>query len=142
MILLSFLFLPFIGKSGLKRFLPASILIVIFEAINVAIGKKRNWWIFYNKPNSYISGEFPFNIGPFFLASIWILKKTYGNFKKFLILNAIINAFFATIYITILEKLKVVRLSRINNFQFFLYFFYKAFFLYGFQYIIEKKKFN
>nr|WP_295971995.1 hypothetical protein [uncultured Bacillus sp.] len=139
MILLSWSSLSFIGKNNIKRFLPASVLIVIFEAINAIIGKKRKWWIFYNKPKSYISGEFPFNIGPFFLSSIWVLKKGYGNIKKFLILNAIVDAFFTTIYITVLEKLKIVRLARINNFQFFLYFFYKAFFLYGFQYIIEKK---
>lgn len=139
MILLSWLSLPFIGRSSIKKFFPASILIVIFEAFNVLIGKKRKWWVFYNNPNSYISGEFPFNVGPFLIGTIWILKWTYGNFKKFILLNTIVDAFFAFVIPKLLEKLKVAKLVRLNNFQFFLYMFYKAFILYGFQYIVEKK---
>jgi hypothetical protein len=139
MISLSWLTSPFLGWSNLKRFLPASLLIVLFEAINVQFAKKRKWWVFYNKPHSYISGEFPFNIGPFLVSSLWGLRWSFGDFKKFLLINASINAFFAFIYITILEKIKIARLVKINKFQFFLYFFYKAFFLYGFQYIIESK---
>lgn len=139
MILLSWLSLPFFGQRNIKRFLPASILIVILEAINVQIGKKRKWWVFYNKPKSYLSGEFPFNIGPFFVGSMWILKWTYGNFKKFLLLNASVNALFAFVLIRLMEKLKVAKLVRLNQFQFFLYFFYKAFILYGIQKLVENK---
>ncbi|MCQ6276077.1 hypothetical protein JMM81_14175 [Bacillus sp. V3B] len=140
MVLLPWFSLPFFGWRNIKRFLPASILVIILEALNVQVGKKRKWWVFYNKPKSYIWGEFPFNIGPFLVASMWILKWTYGNFKQFLLLNAIINAFFAFILRRIMEKLKVFKLVRFNELQFFLYFFYKAFFLYGFQYMIDNKK--
>ncbi len=140
MILLSWLSLSFFGWRNIKRFFPASLLIVFFEAINVQIGKKRKWWVFYNKPKSYISGEFPFNIGPFLVSAMWILKWTYGKFKLFLLLNATLNAFFAFILIKLMEKLKVVRLVRLSQFQFFLYFFFKAFTLYGLQYIIERKR--
>ena len=59
------------------------------------LAKKRKWWVFYNKPKSYVSGELPFNIGPFFVFSMWVLKSSYGNFKWFLLLNAIIHTFFA-----------------------------------------------
>lgn len=139
MVLLSWLTIPLFKYRGIKRYLPASLLIVLFEAINVQVGKKRKWWIFYKKPNSYLFGEFPFNIGPFVVSSLWSLKLTYGDLRKFLLLNAAINAFFAFIYIKILKKLKIARLVKINQFQFFLYFYYKAFFLYGFQYVIENK---
>ncbi|MFB9759287.1 hypothetical protein [Ectobacillus funiculus] len=140
MIVLSWASLPILGRRNIKNFFPASALVVLLEALNVQIGKKRKWWIFYNKPNSYISGEFPFNIGPFFIGSMWILKWTYGNFKRFILLNATVNAFFAFIVIRLMTKLKVAKLVRLNEFQFFLYFFYKAFFLYGFQYMIEHTK--
>jgi hypothetical protein len=143
MILLAWLTLPFLGLDKIKRFFPASLFIVFFEFINVIIGKKRKWWVFYNKPNSYLFNEFPFNIGPFLVGAMWILKWTFGNFKQFISLNAAVNAIFAFILIRLLEKLKVVKLVRLNNFQFFLFFFYKAPLLYGLQYIIEfKKKFS
>ncbi|MGM0903053.1 MAG: hypothetical protein ACQEXB_18390 [Bacillota bacterium] len=140
MVLLSWLSFAFLGKRNIKRFLPASVLVVFLEALSVQVGKKRKWWTFYNKPKSYITGELPFNLGPFLVGSMWILKWTYGNFKQFILLNAIVNAFFAITLVKLMEKLKVAKLVRLNNFQFFLYFFYKAPLLYGFQYIIESKK--
>lgn len=140
MVILAWSTLPFLGLHTIKRFAPASLLIVFFEFINVLIGKRRKWWVFYNKPNSYLFNEFPFNIGPFLVGSMWILKWTYGNFKQFILLNATVNAFFAFMLIKLLEKLKVAKLVRINNFPFFLYFFYKAPLLYGIQYIIEGKQ--
>lgn len=139
MILLSWLSLPFLGSRNIKRFLPASILILIIEGINVQIGKKRKWWYFYNKPNSYLSGEFPFNIGPFFVGSMWILKWTYGNFKRFILLNAIVDGAFTPTMSTLFKKLKLFTLVRLNKFQFFLYFFSKSFLLYWFQSLFEKK---
>lgn len=139
MVILSWLSLSFFGWRNIKRFLPASILVIFLEALSVQIGKKRKWWVFYNKPNSYISGELAFNIGPFLVTAMWLLKWCYGNFKRFLFLNAAVDTFFAVIVIKITEKLKVVKLVRFNHFQFFLHFFYKAFLLYGFQYLFEKK---
>jgi hypothetical protein len=140
MVLFSWLSLFFFCWRNIKKYLPAAFLVVIFEALNVQLGKKQRWWVFYKKPNSYLSNEFPFNIGPFFVGAMWILKLTYGNFKKFLLVNASINAFFAFVLTGFLKKLNVAQLVKLNKFEFFLYFFYKAFFLYGFQYLIENKK--
>ncbi|MED3971726.1 hypothetical protein P4658_29195 [Priestia megaterium] len=139
MIFLTWSSLPFLGKRNIKRFLPASILIVLIEGIHVQFGKKRKWWIFYNKPKSYLTGEFPFNIGPHLVGSMWILKWTYGNFKAFILLNAVVDAIFTFPLIHFLKKLKVVRLVRFSNLEFFFYIFYKAFLLYGFQYLFETK---
>jgi hypothetical protein len=140
MVLLAWLTLPFLGLRNIKRFLPASIMIILIESLHVQIGKKRKWWVFYNKPNSFLSGEFPFNIGPFLIGSMWILKLTYGNFIRFLLLNAFVDATFTFPIIWILKKVKIVTLVRINEFQFFIYIFYKAFLLYGFQYLFESLK--
>ncbi|MBM7583663.1 hypothetical protein JOC86_000200 [Bacillus pakistanensis] len=143
MIFVAWLTLPFLGLRNIKRFLPASIMIILFESLNVQIGKKRKWWVFYNKPHSFLSGEFPFNIGPFLVGSMWILKLTYGKFKQFLLLNAIVDATFTFPMVWVLKKMKIVTLVRINNFQFFIYIFYKAFLLYGIQYLFEyMKRFN
>ncbi len=138
MVIVSWTTALFLGKQNIKRFLPASFFGVVFEAFSVLYAKKKKWWVFYNKPKSYISGEMSFNIGPFIVASMWILKWTYGNLKKFLLLNAMINAFFAFIVVRYLKRLKVARLKNINHFQFFFYFFFKAFFLYGFQSLFDK----
>jgi hypothetical protein len=140
MVVLSWLTLPLIGSSNIKKFLPASLLIVLLEGLTVQIGKRQRWWVFYNKPNSYFFNEFPFNIGPFLIGSMWILKWTYGNFKLFTLLNTIFDGAFAFIMPAFFKKIKAFTLVRLNKFQFFIYFFFKAFLLYGFQYMIERTR--
>ncbi|MBB2481957.1 hypothetical protein H5P36_17425 [Bacillus sp. APMAM] len=139
MVLLSWSTLPFFGLQNMKRFFPVSLLIGVIEAVNVLIGKKRKWWVFYHKPNSYLFNEFPFNIGPFLIGSMWILKWTYGKFSRFVLLNAIVNAFFAFPFSVLSKKIRYYTLVRFNHFQFFLYFFLKAFVFYWLQYLYEKK---
>lgn len=139
-VLLSWSTIPFLGRRNIKRFFPASILVFLICCIDVQVGKQRRWWSFYNKPQSFIPNELPFLIGPFFVSSLWSLKWTYGNFKKFIVLNAIMEAIFVSPITWLSTKLKWFKLDRFNEFQFFLFFFYKAFLLYGFQNIFELKK--
>jgi len=140
MVLISWLSLPLVGKRSIKRFLPATILAMLLTIFDLQIGKQRRWWSFYNNPQSTISNEFPFLIGPMLVMSLLSLKWTYGNFKKFIMLNALFQAIFTFPITRLFTKLKVYKLVWINEFQFYLYFLYKAFFLYGCQYQFEKKE--
>lgn len=139
LILLPWLSVLFLGKSNIKRYSLSGFVVVIFEMLNQMIGQKRKWWMFYDKPKSFIKDVLPFSIGPYMPISMWILKLSYGNIKKFLLLNAIGDGFFAFPGIQILKKIKIANLHRLNGFQFFLYLFYKAFLLYGVQYLVENK---
>ncbi|MDQ0252773.1 hypothetical protein J2S74_000145 [Evansella vedderi] len=140
MIIFPWLTLFFLGKRNIKRYFLASFVTVIFELINAKIGQKRKWWIFNNKTNSFITNELPFSAGPYIPLSMWILKLTYGNFKKFLLLNIVADGLFAFILTKILNKIKIARLGKLSEFQFFIYLFYKTFLLYGVQYFVENKE--
>lgn len=138
----AWLTIPLLGRRIIKRFLPASILAVLICSLDAQIGKQRRWWSFYNKPQSFIQNEFPFLIGPMLGMSLWTLNWSYGNFKKFIMLNGIGEAIFAFPITKLFTKLKLYRLVQFNSFQFFLYFFYKVFILHGVQYLFEKYKEN
>jgi hypothetical protein len=139
-IVIPWLSLLFLRKREVKRFSFAGVVIVIFEIINHLIGHKRNWWKFYDKRDSFIKNELPFSIGPYMPMSIWLLKYSYGNFKKFVGLNVIADGVFAFLLMDILKKLKIIRLKRLNRIQFFIYLHYKAYILYGVQYLVENKR--
>jgi hypothetical protein len=139
-IIIPWLSLLLIGKRDLKRFSLSGVFIVIFEIINHLYGHKRKWWKFYDKRNSFIKDELPWSIGPYLPISMWLLKISYGNLKKFVVLNAIFDALFAFVFIDIFKRLKLVGLNNINHFQFFIYLHYKAYLLYGVQYLYEKMK--
>ncbi|MFC4321386.1 hypothetical protein [Litchfieldia salsa] len=130
----------FIGKKSLKRYSLSSIIIGIYEILSHVQGRKKKYWKFYDKPKNFLRDELPFDIGPYVPASMWILKYTYGNFKKFVLVNGIFDAIFAFLFIPFLEKIKILRLHRLNYLQFFFYIHYKAYLLYGVQYIVEKVK--
>ncbi len=138
-ILFPWLSLLFLGKRNIKRFFPAALGTVIYEIIHQKIGQKRKYWVFYDKRSSFISNELPFSIGPYVPISMWILKFSYGNFKRFLLFNAVFDGLFAFPLIQFLKKVKIANLYRLNGFQFFLYLFHKAFVLYGLQYLAENK---
>ncbi len=140
MVLVAWFTLPFIGLNNLKKFFPAAFFTFFIELLTTLIGKKRKWWVFHNKPNSVLFGEFPFLIGPFMASSLWILKWTYGNLKRFLLINAFFEASFTFLFARFAKKIKYWQLVRFNGFQFFLYYFLKAFLLYGFQYYFQNKK--
>jgi hypothetical protein len=139
-ILIPWLSLLFIGKRNMRRYSFSGIFIVIFEIINHLYGHKRNWWKFYDKRKAFIKDELPFSVGPYMPISMWLLKYSFGNFKKFVILNVIFDGLFAFIFIDVFKKLKIVRLNRLNHVQFFIYLHYKAYLLYGVQYLFEKIK--
>ncbi len=140
LIVIPWLSVLFLDKPTIKRYSVSSVLIAIYETISHIYGKKKKYWKFYDKRRSFIRDEFPFDIGPYVPISMWILKYTYGNFKKFVLVNVIFNAFFAFIFIPVLEKLKILRLNRLNHLQFFIYIHYKAYLLYGVQYLYDKLK--
>jgi hypothetical protein len=140
LILIPWLSILFIGKRDFKRYSLSGVFIVIFEILNHVYGHKKKWWKFYDKPNVFIRDELPFDIGPYMPLSMWILKFSFGNFKKFVLLNVLANGLFAFSLMPFLKKVKIVRLKRLTYFQFFLYIHYKAYILYGAQYLFEKTK--
>jgi hypothetical protein len=139
-ILIPWLSLLFIGKRSFKRYYPAGIFIVIFEIINHMYGHKRKFWKFYDKRKLFLKDELPFSIGPYMPLSMWLLKFSFGNFKKFVMLNAIFDGIFAFIMMDVLKKFKIIRLNRLNRLQFFAYINYKAYLLYLFQYLRERRR--
>lgn len=141
-IALSWFSLIFFGKRHFKRYSLASGIIAIFEIMNHLYGHKQKWWKFYDKRKSFIRDELPFDLGPYMPLSMWILKYSYGNLKKFVLFNVIANSFFSFFLIDVLKKFKIVRLNRLNHLQFFFYLHYKAYILYGIQYLFEKLKYQ
>jgi hypothetical protein len=127
-----------IGKRSIKRYFLSSVLIGIYEILSHVNGRRKKYWTFYEKPKNFLRDELPFDIGPYIPVSMWILKYTYGNFKKFVLVNGIFNGLFAFVFIPFLHKIKIFRLNRLSYPKFFLYIHYKAYLLYAIQFLIEK----
>jgi len=138
MMVFSWLSLAFIGKQTMKRFLPASLFMAILVRIVNAIAKERKWWWWYTKIHPSVSGSFPFVWGAFFVGSLWILKLTYGNFKKYIGLNLLTHSIFTYIVEPFLQKYGIASLVRMKKIQLMYVFMVLSTLFYGIQYSIEK----
>jgi hypothetical protein len=61
--------------------------------------------------STLLKGELPFSLGPFMPLSMWILKNSYGNFHKFILMNIVVDGFFAFLFTEVLKKLRIVSLT-------------------------------
>ncbi|WP_313799228.1 hypothetical protein [Cytobacillus sp.] len=131
--ILPWLSTPLIGKKSFKRYFPAGLFISFMVTFESYIAAKRKWWWFHVKIHPKIHGTFPLIWGPFIIGSIWILKLTYQNFYRYIIINLIVDTFFTYAFVNFLQKMGIGTLVRLKKIQLSLLFFIKSLLLYGFQ---------
>jgi hypothetical protein len=138
LMLVPWLSVPMLGKRNFKRFLPGAFFMVVWIAVESILAKRRAWWRFHEKliPNSM--GELPFLLGPFLIGSIWILKFTFGNFFRYLIVNLVTDFLFVYPGMFALKRMGIISLVRLKHYQMGILFMAKAVLMYGFQAIAEK----
>ncbi|WP_282171317.1 hypothetical protein [Cytobacillus firmus] len=139
-ILLSWLTVPFIGKKDFKRFYPAALFMGFYVLIEGIIAEKNKWWTIKARFHPKLSGELPFVLGPFFAGSIWILKLTYSKPLLYLLLNGVVDAFFAYPFYTWFKKIGIWKLRRFSQMNLFMLFLLKSIFMYVFHLIFVDKK--
>ncbi|QFT89610.1 hypothetical protein FIU87_13195 [Bacillus sp. THAF10] len=140
MVFMSILTLPFLGWKQIKRFLPSTLFISIFIAIEGLFAKKYNWWAVYKKIPPYFISNFAFIIGPFFAGSLWILRLTYGKFHQYILLNAVIDAIFVYPLVSFIEYMGIAAMKKMKRYQFYMTFMAKSILMYVFQWGWEKVK--
>jgi hypothetical protein len=142
MMVLPWFSIPLLGRRTIKRFLPAAILMSFVVRVNNITAKKRNWWRFYSSVHPKVSGDIPFIVGPYFLASLWLLKLTYGRLPLFLTINIIGHILFAFPGMKLLKRLGIVSLVQLKPIYLTLLLTIRGFLLYGFQFAIDNIKRN
>jgi hypothetical protein len=71
---------------------------------------------------------------------MWIFKFTYGNFRKFMVTNFILDAFFVYILMGWFKKIGYGSMVRLKRYHFLMIFTTKAAFSYGLQKFISNKE--
>jgi hypothetical protein len=138
MFLLPWFSFPFIGRKTVRKYLPGAIFMSLYVTAEGYFAERRKWWWFPFRVYPNVLMELPLILGPFFVGSLWILKFTFGDFKKYVALNLIIDSLFTFIGLNFLKKVGYVSLVRLNRIQLSLVFLIKSFLMYGFQYMYEK----
>ncbi|WP_223702288.1 hypothetical protein [Sutcliffiella deserti] len=138
MMIFSLLTLPFLGWKHFKRFAPSAIFISVFITLEGFLAEKRKWWAIYKKIPPYFINEFAFIAGPFFAATLWTLRLTYGRFWNFCLLNMISDGLFVFPVYNWLKGMGIFSLVKLQRIQLYLIFLFKALLVYAFQTIWER----
>lgn len=135
LLIIPWLTIPLLGKNAFKKYLPSALFIVIFTKAIDIFGEKRKWWRFYKGIGPFDSMNF-FNLGPYFVTSLWMLKWTYGKFIVYLMSNEVLHIFFIFLGgLKFAKHFKVFSLVKLTKLQYLFINLIRGFSLYGFQYI-------
>ncbi|MBM7653898.1 hypothetical protein [Neobacillus cucumis] len=137
MIIIPWLSVLFMDKKSLIRYLPVASFINLFISVFSVIANKRKWWINKN-PFSPGKVDFTYILGPYFVATLWIFKLTYGNFIKYLITNVVLNTLNAFPMAQTWEKVGTFKFKKINHIGWYFICIILSIIIYGYQYLVEK----
>lgn len=135
-VIMSWLTVFFIGKRSFFRFLPVASFTNLFISVFSYIANKYKWWKTKN-PVSPGYVDFTYTLGPYFLATLWIFKLTFGNFPKYLITNMVLNIIHSFGFVKIAEKVGVFKLN-IKHTTWYFICIALSIIIYGYQYVVEQ----
>ncbi|MDR7241033.1 MULTISPECIES: hypothetical protein [Priestia] len=142
LVLLAVLLLPWLSivkgdKFVFKKYLPVLTFSSLVIAFISELSKSFTWWKVRKPLFPKLSSDISFIFGPFFVANFWVFKLTYGNFKKYLLINVLFDYLFAYPLTSLAEKLKVYKMVNMTRFQLFIISIATALINYLYQYFIE-----
>lgn len=138
MLIIPWLTIPLLGRNAIKKYVPAAIFICTFTKVIDIIGQRKKWWSAYKGIPPLDSIDM-LNFGPYFVASLWMLKMTYGKFLIYLISNTVLQSLFIFLGLKYLKRFKIISLEKLTKFQYLAIDFIRAILLYGFQCIDDLK---
>ncbi|MDQ0201736.1 hypothetical protein [Neobacillus ginsengisoli] len=137
MVIIPWFSVLFMDKKSLIRYLPVASFINLFLSVFSVMANKRKWWVNKN-PFSPGNVDFSYILGPYFVATLWIFKLTYGNFTKYLITNAILNILNAFPLGSMWENFGIFKFKKVTHTSWYFICVFLAIIIYGYQYIVEK----
>ncbi|MDN3017217.1 hypothetical protein PH210_13545 [Paenibacillus sp. BSR1-1] len=136
-LILPWLTVPFMGKRSFFRFLPVASFVNLILSVFSLFCYKKKWWITKN-PLSPGPIDFTYILGPYFVATLWIFKLTFGNFPKYIMTNMVLDLINAFPLPYIGNKVGVVKFIKMKNSTWYFICVFLAIIIYGFQSVVEK----
>ncbi|OIK12132.1 hypothetical protein BIV60_16815 [Bacillus sp. MUM 116] len=128
---------PFMGKRNFIRFLPVASFTNLFLSVFSLFCYRKKWWI-TNNPLSPGPIDFTYILGPYFVATLWIFKITFGNFPKYLLTNILLDIINAFPLPYIGKKLGIVKFKKMKHSTWYFICVFLSIIIYGFQFVVEK----
>ena len=129
---------PFLGKKVFIRYTSVAIFTNVIWSILSVFANKKRWW----KADPFILKNVPIDIpfvaGMFFITTLWVFKLTFGNFKTYFALNAVIDFVLAFPVVKFYDRVGAFKLSKLSSTLFYLIVLSLAVIIYVYQCTMER----
>ena len=134
--------LVFLPKRSIQEFLPVSFIASILVAGISAMAVRYKWWIVDGGWKSRVFNDTSFILGPFFVGTLWIFHISFGNFKRYFLVNLIMDLMFSYPLNYLFQRFKLYRLVNFTPRKIFLFFISFSFIIYGSQLMLKRLKWS
>ncbi|PWW28858.1 hypothetical protein DFO73_10594 [Cytobacillus oceanisediminis] len=128
----------FLPKKSFNKFSTVSAFagILVFAMSILAIPFK--WWTVDGGNRHKLVNDLTFILGPFFIGTLWIFHFTFGNFKRYLAVNAVVDLLFAYPLNYLYQRFNLYSLVKFKPIHIFLFFTSYAWIIYGYQEFVHR----
>ncbi|MBG9548920.1 hypothetical protein ACOSZF_05170 [Cytobacillus firmus] len=132
-LVIPWLTIVFLPKKSFNKFSTVSVFAGILVLILSTLAIPFKWWTVEGGHFKKLLNDLTFILGPFFIGTLWIFHFTFGSFKKYLAVNAIMDLLFAYPLNYLYQRFKLYKLEKFKPIHIFLFFTSYAWIIYGYQ---------
>jgi len=137
LITLSLFTLIILPKKSFREYLPTSIFTSVLVTTICTLAVPYKWWIVKGGWKNKIINDLSFILGPFFAGTMWVFHFTFGNFKRYALLNLIMDILFSYPLNHLFQRLRLYKLVNFKPKHIFMFFTTFSLIIYGYQHIIK-----
>lgn len=138
LIIFSWLSLIFLPKKSWDRYLPVSIFTSLLVLSFCILSMHFKWWVVKGGIIQRAFNDLSFIVGPFFAGTLWIFHFTFGKFKRYLLLNAVMDGLLAFPLNYLFQKVKMYQFINFRPLYLFIVHTFFAFIMYGYQLLVNR----
>ncbi|MCH6268014.1 MULTISPECIES: hypothetical protein [Neobacillus] len=125
--------IAFLPRKSLRQFFPVSIVASLFVTVLCLLAIPYKWWTVKGGWKGKLLNDSSFILGPFFVGTLWIFHFTFGKFKRYMLVNLIMDVLFSFPLSFLYQKLKLFTLVNFKPKHIFLSFISFSLIIYGFE---------
>ncbi|MEH7119944.1 hypothetical protein V7128_21345 [Neobacillus vireti] len=132
---ISIVFLP---RKTIKHYLPVAMFASLLVTGMCLLAVPYKWWIVKGGWKNKILNDGSFIFGPFFVGTLWIFHFTFGNIKRYFMINLLMDSLFSFPLSFLFQKLKLFKLVNFRPKHIFFSFISFSVIIYGYELLIKR----
>ncbi|MGG7620547.1 hypothetical protein [Bacillus coreaensis] len=141
-LVLPWITIVFLPKKSFRQYFPVSIFASFLVTGMCLLAIPYKWWSVKGGWRAKVLNDWSFILGPFIVGTLWIFYFTFGNFKKYFVVNLFMDSLFSFPLSYLFQRLKLFKLVNFRPKHIFITFISFSLIIYGFELLLKRIKLN